>query len=415
MAARKKDTSDALFATAIQVIEKATKKRPIRAVFTQMPHAPSGSSIIDHLIGGKLGMDGKPMCPGYPRGKITEIFGEETSGKTTAALQAIAEAQKRGEKCMFLDFEKALHFPYAKSLGVDFDQNKLICYEPDSFEQGLQMLFVGIKAGVGVLVVDSVASMVPASELEKSLDKAAQIGILPQKMAQNLPKMVNWLNNPPEGNPGTALLLLNQTRAVINTGPGAGRGPEKNTSGGKALKFYAALRLLFKKKKSAYIERVDPFTGEKKQSPYGAQTEVRIIKSKVDAKEGRTADIFIRYGEGIDEALTLIESGVNHKFIKHDKATYICDGKSFRGREQFRNALLTDSKMLAGLREKILARVREQQVSPKDATPEELVLEEAKESDDEDEMASLFDEVKQEVLTEEEAGEEAGESAAEPN
>lgn len=342
---------------AAALIKKKMGFSTITADTGSQPCVSSGSFAIDDLIGGSLASDGKPKCPGYPRRRITEVFGAESSGKTTGALQAIAECQRNGGWAVFLDFEHALDHGYAKALGVSFDESKLLLYQPDTLEEGMKLIYVNIMMGADLIVVDSVAAMVPASELEKGADDAAAIGLQARAFSRFLPLIGIWLwkaeakaRNPE----GTALILINQIRATISKGGPGGGGPETNTSGGKALKFYAYLRLLYTKIKSEYVEKKNKFNGKKIRQPYGNHTQVKIIKSKIDAKQGQTADIFIRFGQGIDDALSLIEAGVNHKFIQKEGAWYSFKGQRYQGRDDLRTFLKNDRKAFEELRRNVL-------------------------------------------------------------
>lgn len=344
------------------MILKATNHKTVKPRFSTMDHVPSGSSTIDDLIGGTLAQDGKgPICPGYPRRYITEVFGKESSGKTTAALQAIATIQRAGGLAMFLDFEHALHTGYAKSIGVSLDESKLLHYAPNTFEEGLRMLYLGIRNGVDLIVCDSVAAMVPESEKDKT-DKASQIGALARAMSDRLPKIGIWLHSPEHsGHPlGTAVIFINQTRALIktNAGPRGGGGDSTNTSGGAALKFYAYLRLQFTKLRNDTIKKKDKFTGKERTYPYGTLTQVKIIKSKIDAKIGFASDIFIRYGYGIDDYFSIIEAAITNKIVKKNGANYSYGSQSFRGREKFRTFLVENPKVFTEIREKVLGAVR---------------------------------------------------------
>jgi recombination protein RecA len=359
----KKGPTRAAVAEAIRsTIFKKIGQKQVALNFSTMPHVASGSMMIDDLIGGTLAQDGKgPVCPGYPRRCITEIYGPESSGKTTAALEAIVENQKAGGLAMFLDFEHALHHGYAKALGVSFDKDKLLLYDPDTFEEGLRMMFYGIQAGADLIVVDSVASMVPKSELEKSLKDPATIGALARAMSLNLPKIGVWLHKPEyTNNPlGTAVIFINQERALISTGPGA-RGGGVNTAGGKALKFYAYLRLKFTRLRSDMVEKKDKFTGKKKRYPFGNHTQVKVVKSKIDAKQGFTSDIFIRYGQGIDDHYSIIEAGSNNKVIQKKGGWFHYNGEKYQGRESLRQALLSNPKLFQEIRASVLEAVRDQ-------------------------------------------------------
>lgn len=361
------DTQRGKAATAARAaILKAMGQKPVVEMDGPMPAISSGSSCIDDLIGGTLAMNGAgPKCLGYPRRFITEIFGQESSGKTTAALEAIAECQRNGGLAMFLDFEHALDHGYAKKLGVKFTDDQLLLYQPNTMEEGWRMMYLGLQAGVDLIVVDSVAAMVPEAELNKKPGEAPKIGVVASAMAQMLPKFGVWLHKPEHSkNPlGTAIVLLNQTRAKISTGGyggGGGGDDSDNTSGGKALKFYCYLRLKFSKVRSEFIKRKDKFTGKEKNTPFGNHTSVKIIKSKVDGKQGYTSDIFIRFNHGIDDYYSMIEAGVTQKVIKKEGTWYNFDGKRFQGREALRKALIDDADYFLALRAKVLAAVRDE-------------------------------------------------------
>jgi recombination protein RecA len=359
MAAAKKPafTSAAIAAKAAAAILKHVKKKPIEKHKGALPFVPSGSFVIDDLIGGALASDGKPVCPGYPRRRITEVFGAESSGKTTASLEAITEVQNQGGVAMFLDFEHALHHEYAEKVGIRFDGKTLLVYEPDNLEEGIKMIFIGIMAGVDIIVVDSVASMVTKDEMEKGIDKPSMIGDRARAFAKFLPRIVVWLTKEiPENPKGTALVFINQTRALIgNAGYGGG---EDNTTGGKALKFFSYLRLRFTRLRSDVWKKKDRVSGKEKSYPYGNHTQVKVIKSKIDGKQGYTADIFIRFGMGIDDYHSLIEGGVTNKLIAKAGSSYEFNGAKFKGKESLRTFLAGDVKATADLRKKLLEALR---------------------------------------------------------
>jgi recombination protein RecA len=349
-------TSDTA-AKAASVILKLTGQKPLEPSYSTMAHVPSGSTLINLLIGGSPATDGHGcVCPGYPRRRITEIYGPESSGKTTTALAAIADCQKRGGLAMFLDFEHALHHGYARTIGVDFATDKLLYYQPDTMEEGLKMLYIGIKAGVDLVVVDSVAAMVPKLELEKKIDENAKLGALAKAMSEILPKMVIWLSKTSEEASqklGTAVIFLNQTRAAINTGGYGGGGDNENTSGGKALKFYSYLRLRISRIRSDFIEKNDPFTGKKKRIPIGNLVQVKVVKNKADAKQGHGGEVFIRYGYGLDDYLSLIEAGVTRRIISKKGATLEFEGTCIVGKEKFRQYLIENDEAREGIKQKI--------------------------------------------------------------
>lgn len=354
---------------AIKAIDKFTggTQKPIGLDEGPLPCVPSGSLHIDNVIGGSLTLDkSASKCPGYPRRRITEIYGPEASGKTTLTLESIVQVQRQGGVAMFLDFEHALDHGYAKTLGVDFDPSRLILYQPDDMEQGLDMMRIGITVGVDLIIVDSVAAMVPAADMEKTFKDPDKIGHRALKLASALPKLVKLLKPSERNGKGTAVIFINQTRATIGGNSGAPLG----TSGGHALKFFAYLRLQTSCIRTERLSIKDPVTKREKKIPFGSHTQVKVIKSKVDAKQGQTADIFIRYGKGIDNHYTVIEAAVAHRLVKKAGAFYEYQGQKYQGRDRFRDYLIANAEILKSLEEAVLKAVRSQ---AEDAPAEEEI------------------------------------------
>lgn len=399
--AEKKPTGKATLSKATKAIEfihKATGQRPIGEMKGTHPHVPTGSMTVDTLVGGAPLPDGKGfICPGFPRQRIVEVYGAESSGKTTLVLKAIANCQRAGGVAMFLDFENALHHGYARSIGVSFDPDKLLYYTPDNLEEGLKMIYIAIKSGVDLVAVDSVSAMVPKSELEKKLDDPAKIGAQAVAMSTNLPKMVQWLKGIKTGEktaerPVTCLVLINQIRSLISS---SARGDTDNTSGGKAPKFYAGLRLKLTRIRSDYVEKVDPLTLKKKKQPYGNLVQVKVVKNKMYGNQGATGEIFIRYGFGVDEYMTAIECALPRKIITKSGSVYTLSGQSFRGKEQVRRYLIDNPKAFADLQSKISAALLA-------AAPEPLSGED--EIEDEDILSSMQKELGDDELFDSEEG-----------
>jgi len=409
-AAARKAHNKKVMAAARAAIFKGTKQKPIKPSDTELPHLSTGSLSVNMLIGGTPAADGKPICPGFPRRRLTEVYGPESSGKTTLLLQSIVEAQKGGGMAMFIDFEHALDLAYAKAVGVSFDEDCWQFYQPTTMEEGLKMAYVGIVLGVDIVGIDSIAGMVPAAELKKSLDDAAKIGVVAAKLARDLPKFVMWLMKHPmdqiskksiEDHPGTALVVLNQTRALISTS-GGGHGDNENTSGGKALKFFAYLRLRLQRIKSEFVERKDPITGKKRRYPFGNVTIVKVVKSKVDAKQGHSTNIFIRYGYGIDDYLSIIEAGVTYKIIKKNGPMFNYGAHTFKGKEAFRKFLMTPDgeKVFFEIKDKLVPLIggsADPAATAENMTDEDLILEQMAEDgmgeDDEDDDEDLGEEM----------------------
>ncbi len=372
-------------AGAKAAIFKRTKQKPIEEQDGVYGHVDSGSTLLNATISGASVTAGLELrCPGYPRRHITEIYGPESSGKTTVALAAIATCQKNGGMAMFLDAEHALDHRYARACGVRFDES-LMLYQPDTLEQAFQMVLVALVAGVDLVVVDSVAALVPEDELKKGVAETAKIGIVAAKMAQTLPKLALWLSKYPDpvknpGHPGTAIILLNQERSKISTGGGKGGGDnDPNTSGGKALKFFTYLRLRFQKIKSEYVKRKDPITGKERGFPFGNLTRAKVVKTKIVGNQGDDILIFIRYGFGLDDIYSLIEVGVHQRLIGRDGAYYSWEGQRFQGKDKLRAYLLSNKDALDKLKKVITqvvmnatTPVKEEDLSPEDEFSEAL-------------------------------------------
>ena len=255
---------------------------------------------------------------GVPRGRVIEIFGPESSGKTTLSLHVIAEAQRRGGMAAFIDAEHALDAVYAGKLGVDTDN--LLVSQPDSGEQALEIAEVLIRSGaVDVLVIDSVAALVPRSELEGEMGDA-QMGLQARLMSQALRKLTSIV-----AKSKTCLIFINQLREKI----GVMFGNPETTTGGRALKFYASMRLDIRR--IASLKEGDVVIG--------SRAKVKVVKNKV-APPFREAEFDILYGEGISKEGDLLDLGVDHKVIEKSGAWYAFDGERIgQGRENARQFL----------------------------------------------------------------------------
>jgi recombination protein RecA len=282
-----------------------------------------------------LGLDLALGIGGLPRGRVMEIYGPESSGKTTLALHAIAEAQKRGGTCAFIDAEHALDPTYARKLGVDVDN--LLISQPDAGEQALEICDTLVRSGaIDVVVIDSVAALVPRAELEGEMGDS-HMGLHARLMSQALRKLTGSVSRS-----NTMLIFLNQIRMKI----GVMFGNPETTTGGQALKFYASLRL--------EIRRIGQI--KDREQVVGNQTRVKVVKNKL-APPFRQVEFDIMYGEGISKVGELIDLGVKANVVEKSGAWFSYDSQRIgQGRENAKQ-FLRDHKDIA---EKIEAKVREQ-------------------------------------------------------
>ena len=298
---------------AVQQIERAFGKGSIMRL---------GSKQIDETIdvipSGSLGLDIALGIGGLPRGRVIEIYGPESSGKTTLALHAIAEAQKRGGTCAFVDAEHALDPTYARKLGVDVDN--LLISQPDTGEQGLEICDTLVRSGaVDVLVIDSVAALVPRAELEGEMGDS-HVGLHARLMSQALRKLTGSVSRS-----NTMLVFLNQIRLKI----GVMFGNPETTTGGNALKFYASIRM--------EIRRVGAI--KDRDQIVGNQTRVKVVKNKL-APPFRQVEFDIMYGEGISKVGELIDLGVKANVVEKSGAWYSVDSQRIgQGRENAKQFL----------------------------------------------------------------------------
>ncbi|MFC4804652.1 recombinase RecA [Filifactor villosus] len=288
---------------------------------------------IETISTGSLGLDLALGVGGLPRGRIVEIYGPESSGKTTVALHAVAEAQKAGGLAAFIDAEHALDPVYAKALGVDIDN--LIISQPDNGEQALEIAESLVKSGIiDILVIDSVAALVPRSEIEGEMGDS-HVGLQARLMSQALRKLAGTINRFK-----TVTIFINQLREKI----GVMFGSPETTTGGRALKFYSTLRL--------DIRRSDAI--KKGDEVIGNRTKVKVVKNKV-APPFRQAEFDIMYGEGISKVGEIVDLGAKFDVIEKAGAWYSYnDTKLGQGRENVKTFLLEN----AELRDEIEMKIR---------------------------------------------------------
>ncbi|GLZ38635.1 recombinase RecA [Actinokineospora sp. NBRC 105648] len=270
---------------------------------------PTGAIALDVALG----------IGGLPRGRVVEIYGPESSGKTTVALHAVANAQRQGGIAAFIDAEHALDPEYAKNLGVDTDA--LLVSQPDTGEQALEIADMLIRSGaLDIIVIDSVAALVPRAEIEGEMGDN-HVGLQARLMSQALRKITGAMSNS-----GTTAIFINQLREKI----GVMFGSPETTTGGKALKFYASVRL--------DVRRIE--TLKDGGEPVGNRTRVKVVKNKV-APPFKQAEFDILYGKGISREGSLIDMGVDQAILRKSGAWYTYEGDQLgQGKENARKFLL---------------------------------------------------------------------------
>ncbi|AZA13785.1 recombinase RecA [Corynebacterium choanae] len=286
----------------------------------------SGNTAIDIALG----------IGGFPRGRIIEIYGPESSGKTTVALHAVAQAQKADGIAAFIDAEHALDPEYARKLGVDTDN--LIVAQPDTGEQALEIADMLVRSGaIDIIVIDSVAALTPKAEIEGEMGDS-HVGLQARLMSQALRKMTGALHNS-----GTTAIFINQLREKI----GVMFGSPETTTGGKALKFYASVR--------CDVRRIQ--TLKDGQDAIGSRTKLKVVKNKV-SPPFKIAEFDIIYGEGISRESSIIDLGVENGIIKKSGSWFTYNGDQLgQGKEKVRLYLKSTPELADEIEQKIFAKV----------------------------------------------------------
>ncbi|MBT3793056.1 MAG: recombinase RecA [Rhodospirillales bacterium] len=332
-------------ATALHLVDKKNsgKEKALEAALSQIERNFGKGSImklgqgtpleeIEAISTGSLGLDIALGIGGLPKGRVVEIYGPESSGKTTLALHVVAEAQKNGGACAFVDAEHALDPVYAQKLGVDVGE--LLISQPDAGEQALEIADTLVRSGaVDVLVVDSVAALVPRAELEGEMGDH-HVGLQARLMSQALRKLTGSI-----AKSQCMVIFINQIRMKI----GVMFGNPETTSGGNALKFYSSVRL--------DIRRIGAI--KDREDIVGNQTRVKVVKNKV-APPFKTVEFDIMYGEGISKRGELIDLGVKAGLVEKSGTWFSCgETRIGQGRENAKKFLLENPEMAASLEQSI--------------------------------------------------------------
>ncbi len=291
---------------------------------------------VEAISTGSLGLDIALGIGGVPKGRVVEIYGPESSGKTTLTLHIVAEAQKKGGTCAFVDAEHALDPQYAEKLGVDMDE--LLVSQPDTGEQALEITDMLVRSGaVDVVVVDSVAALTPKAEIEGDMGDS-HVGLQARLMSQALRKLTANIKRS-----NCIVIFINQIRMKI----GVMFGSPETTTGGNALKFYSSVRM--------DIRRIGAI--KKGDEVVGNETRVKVVKNKV-APPFKQVEFQILYGEGISREGEIIDLGVKHGFVEKSGAWYSYNGERIgQGKDNVRNFLKENPEIAADIEARIRAEV----------------------------------------------------------
>jgi recombination protein RecA len=358
-----KTGSESPLLAAMSTLDKTLKTKDWRtdldpaSLRESLPHIPSGSIVVDYLIGGKKNNMGVAPCPGVPRGRILQLYGHEGAGKTTLALTMAASTIEAGGTVLYIDWENEIVPYYAEALGVPIaDKTKFMLSQPETLEDGMVVAYTAAKHGVDLVVFDSVAAGVPRKLLEGKLDEVAnigQVGLLAALWSKFLPKLKATVNKT-----GTAVIGISQLREKINT---SGYGAEtSDTQGGRAWKFYSALRMKLQRIKTEKTKVVNNLKNITEDRVTGAQIKVKLDKCKVSPQQGNEEVMYIRQGEGIDDYRTIIEIGVAHNIVKKSGAwiewtnTKTDETYKTQGMEKFRKCMIETEGAMQALYEQVL-------------------------------------------------------------
>ena len=327
------DDKQKALATALEHIEKTYGKGTI------MKLGENAHMNVEHISTGSIGLDAALGIGGLPKGRIVEIYGPESSGKTTIALHVIAEAQKKGGEVAFIDVEHALDPVYAAALGVDIDS--MLVSQPDTGEQALEITEALVRSGaLDVVVVDSVAALVPKAEIEGDMGDS-HMGVHARLMSQALRKLAGAISKS-----NCIAIFINQLRDKI----GVMYGSAETTTGGRALRFYASVRLDIRRRDAIKVG------GE----VIGNKTEAKVVKNKV-APPFRSAEFDILYGKGIHRPSELIELGIKLEIVKRSGAWISYnDEKIAQGRDNAKLYLAEHPELAAEIEAKIREKLAEQ-------------------------------------------------------
>lgn len=319
-----------------------------------LPHLSSGSDVVDYLIGGEKNAFGVPPCPGLPRGRVSQVWGHESAGKTTLALEAASKTCADGGSVLYVDWENDIVPDYAANLGVPItDSNRFELLQPETLEDGIKFAAAYAAAGVDLIVFDSIGAAIPRRLAHRdALDVAEQgkIGELQSVWSQELPNLKRVI-----ARTGTHIMGISQVRATM-----AAMGKKSKPQGGNAWKFYSSVRLELRRVQNEKARELNVLTYRTDERVVGGIIKVTAVKCKMSRSQGREEIFYIRWGEGIDNVRTIMEIAIAHGIIKKAGAGWMtwegCPAGPYKvqGSEKMRAYLIENSEDYVALRETVL-------------------------------------------------------------
>ena len=352
------------------------------------PHIPTGSIIVDYAIGGKVNRNGVAPCPGLPRARITQLYGQNSAGKTTLALTIAASVCASGGTVAYIDWEHEVEPKYAAALGVPIaDEDKFILIQPNTLEEGMKALILFISEGVDLVVLDSVGAGVPEILWNREVDEEGEQvrpGLVAAKWSEFLPKVKATM-----AKTGTTVLAISQLRKTISSMSGGG--PDTAPQGGESWKFYTSVRMMlrvFQKEKGMVF---DPLTNKKEEKIVGSIVVLKLDKCKVSDSKDNEFKFYLRAGTGIDNARSVVDMAVAHKIVNKSGAWYVWPGGpngevKANGVEAFLKVIREDPKLLRALFAQVMPKLAASAIvsdPAKDAEEDAKVLTEVEQDVDE--------------------------------
>lgn len=324
-----------------------------KSLSESLPHISSGSDVVDYIIGGEPNQFGVAPCPGFPRGRVSQVWGHESAGKTTLCLEACAKVCAEGGTALYIDWENDIVPDYAMALGVPITSpDKFELLQPESLEDGIKYAMAFAAAGVDLIVFDSVGAAIPRRLSERdALDVAEQgkVGELQSIWSQELPNLKKVI-----ARTGTAVIGISQIRATM-----ARMGKQSKPQGGNAWKFYSSVRLELRRTKNETAKEHNILTHKTDERVVGGIIKVTAIKCKMSRSQGRSEDFYLRWGEGIDNVRSIMEIAISHGIIKKGGSWLTwenCPSGALKvqGSEKFRTHLLQNDEDYMSLRNVVM-------------------------------------------------------------